>query len=394
MAVRIEALANPELLIWARKAAGFNLDTAAKRVQVSVARLADWESGERRPTFNQLRKLAHIYRRPIAVFYLQEAPSDPAYPRDFRRLPGEVSGMPSPELRWEIRRAEYRRKFALELLAEQAETPRILELTVDFDTNPEDVSIQIRGLLGLEMQAQFTWKDPHESFAHWRGSIEAAGFLCLQMTDVSLTQARGFSLAEFPLPTLVVNIKDSPRGRSFSLLHELTHVLLRQGGVCDLDDTSGRRPEELRVERYCNAVAGATLVPAEYLLTHPVVVAHGGRSDWNDDELESLTRSFAASREAVLRRLLDLGRTTTDFYTTRRQGFLEEYETARLRKTPGFAPPHLLALASAGPTLTGLALSSYSEGDITASDVSDLLGVRVKHLERIQEQLVRGERSR
>ncbi len=92
MAKRVEAMVQPELLVWARTSAGLSLDQAAKKVQVGPGRLESWESGKGRPTVRptvkQLRKLGNAYKRPIAVFYLPEPPKDFQPMKDFRRLPG------------------------------------------------------------------------------------------------------------------------------------------------------------------------------------------------------------------------------------------------------------------------------------------------------------------
>src|SRR5262249_36311697 len=46
---RIEARANPELLAWAREAAGFSAAAAADRLKVLVDRLEAWEGGDWSP---------------------------------------------------------------------------------------------------------------------------------------------------------------------------------------------------------------------------------------------------------------------------------------------------------------------------------------------------------
>ena len=86
MATKIEAIVKPEMLIWARGSAGFDAEIAAKKIQVKPERLRSWESGESRPTIKQLRNLAKIYKRPIAVFYLPTPPKEFQALRDFRRL--------------------------------------------------------------------------------------------------------------------------------------------------------------------------------------------------------------------------------------------------------------------------------------------------------------------
>jgi Zn-dependent peptidase ImmA (M78 family)/DNA-binding XRE family transcriptional regulator len=387
--------ASPErgLLAWARESAGLDLERSAKKVGVTPERLRSWETGEARPTMNQLRRLAHIYKRPVAVFYLPRPPEDVSPPKDYRRLPGRVSGVESPELRYEIRRAITRREFALELLEEAGEDVPGFPLTGERSEQPEALGARIRDALGLDMSVQSTWRGQYDSFNGWRSLLERAGALVQQMIGVEVSEARGFSIGEFPLPSIVVNIKDAPRGRTFSLLHELVHIVLRQGGLCDLDDTTSRPTEDLRVERYCNAVAGAALVPEGSLRASTFLRRHGGDAAWGDEELRTLASEFGVSKEVVLRRLLDLGETSEAFYTEKREQFLEEYEEARRRQPGGFAPPHQVALASAGPAFAGLVLSSYEQGTITASDVSDYLGIRLKHLPRIEQQLMTQARS-
>ena len=88
---RVHAAVKPTLLVWARESAGLEIDEAARKLQVKPERLASWETGERRPTINQLRHLARVYRRPIAVFFLSKPPKKFKAMHDFRRLPGEIA---------------------------------------------------------------------------------------------------------------------------------------------------------------------------------------------------------------------------------------------------------------------------------------------------------------
>ncbi len=105
-----------------------------------------------------------------------------------------------------------------------------------------------------------------------------------------------------PLPVIGVNRKLRPNGRTFTLLHECVHIFLEQSSICDIDEGMLRPPEEQRVEVFCNAVAGAALVPFELLLSEPLVRAHPPRPrDWSGEELarsavlsESARRSFCA----------------------------------------------------------------------------------------------------
>ena len=80
MAKRQYAHIRGELLTWARRSLRMGLEEAAERLRVPPERLAAWESGEQKPTVNQLRKAARVYRRPLAAFFLPEPPRDFAVP--------------------------------------------------------------------------------------------------------------------------------------------------------------------------------------------------------------------------------------------------------------------------------------------------------------------------
>jgi Zn-dependent peptidase ImmA (M78 family) len=377
-----EATPTPALLIWARSSAGLSVEVAAKKIGVQPERLLSWEAGDQCPTFAQLRKLAEVYRRPLAVLYLAEAPRAFSVMYDFRRRLGDAELDRSPELTFEIRRARDRREWALELTADLDVQPKTIDAALSRDQNTELAAEEVRQILGVSIEQQHSWRADYEAFRRWRLLIEGAGVLTFQATGVEISEMRGFSIAERPFPVAVANIKDAPRGKIFSLLHEFVHVLLRNGGVCDLHE--GDSDESSRTEAFCNRVAGAVLFPRSALLATEVVRRHKtGSPVWTDEELALLSRSFGGSREAALVRLLTLGLTTQRFYDEKQKEFAAIYAEHK-KNQKGFAPPHEVALSSAGPAFTGLVIESLSRERISASDVADYLQVRLKHLPEIQ----------
>ena len=71
------ATATPAVLKWARESAGLSLEDAAKRIPVPVAKLTAAESGSGQLTFSQLKSASHVYKRPLAVFFLDAPPAQP-----------------------------------------------------------------------------------------------------------------------------------------------------------------------------------------------------------------------------------------------------------------------------------------------------------------------------
>jgi len=387
MARSVEAIVKPDLLVWARTSAGYDVAQAAKKLGARRERIEAWERGKEKPTVAQLRKLAEIYKRPLAVFYLPKPPKSFDAMHDFRRMPGQISGVESPELRVEIRRALYRREIALDLYKALEESPPELKARAEATEDPEEVAHRMRDLIGVSPNQQRKWKDENEAIRAWRTAIENLGVLVFQARDVEPREMLGFSFAETPLPVIVANIKDSPRRRIFTMLHELAHILLRQDAICDLDDENPREPSDLRVEAFCNRIAGAALVPKGQLLQEQSVADTRGPLEWPDDELASLARHYWVSREVVLRRLLLLGRTTQKFYERKRAEYQKEY-TSR-RKKPGFATPDRLVISTAGEHFVRLVLNGYANDRITSSDVADFLDLRLKHVPKIEEALLR-----
>ncbi len=381
----VEALANPFLLIWARESAGLTQEAVAKKVGVKVDRIRAWETGQERPSVAQLRNLAAATRRPLAVFYLAEPPRTFDALHDFRAgTSASVHPEISPELTFEIRRAYDRREWALELMGDLELTPAMFDIKLRLDEDAEAAAGKIRGALGVRTEMQSQWRVDNEAFREWRGLLEQTGVLTFQATGLDLEEARGFSISLKPLPVVVVNIKDAYRGRIFTLLHEVTHLALNDGGICDLDDNQ-RRNASARIEAYCNRVAGAVLFPRSDLLSTSELRSHrSGEMSWTDAEIQSLSRRFGGSREALLVRLLALGRTNEKFYYQKRDAYRREYAKWREERKEGFAPPHIVSLSSAGPLFTTLVIENFNREHITASDVSDYLQVRVKHLPEIQ----------
>jgi Zn-dependent peptidase ImmA (M78 family)/DNA-binding XRE family transcriptional regulator len=388
----IKANVTPELLAWARRSAGYALEDAAKKINnISAEKLTAWEEGKEQPTVKQLYKLAEIYKRPVGTFFLSELPQDFTIPHDFRRLPGEVAGVYSPTLRRQIRLAEERREAALELYEDLREEPPAFPLAATLDEDPDELARRIRGALGVDSAEQFSWRDPqrYKPLRQWRARIESLGVLVFQVTGVETQEMLGFSLAEPVLPVIAVNRKiRNPNGRIFTLLHEFVHLMLRQSSICDIDEEHFRPPEEQRIEVFCNRVAGAALVPAEILLREEIVRRYpAARREWEEEELKAIALRFSVSREVIVRRLLIAGRTTEQFYRRKR----EEYrQHAGGDEEQGGGPENRAAraLSTLGTSFIALILEGHQQGHLTLSQVSGLIGERVKWVPEIERRII------
>ena len=82
---------NPSVIRWARTSLNVDATRAASVADVSLETLAEFESGGKSPTLAELRKLANLYKRPIATFFLSTPPAAIAEPKDFRTKKGPLT---------------------------------------------------------------------------------------------------------------------------------------------------------------------------------------------------------------------------------------------------------------------------------------------------------------
>ena len=375
------------MLVWARETASLTQEKMAHALGVPVERIEEWERGDDSPTVNQLRRLAERCKRPLSVFYLPEPPRDFQALRDFRRLPGVRDRRFSPQLAYEVRAAYERRLVALDVLRDLGEVPAELGIKVGVNDNPEAVAARLRERLGLTLAQQVRL---HDHFGGWRDAIEQAGILVFVLGgahhQVELEEMRGFAIAEEPLPVIVVNGKDRLPGKVFTLLHELVHVALGQSAIENDVEAGDALPEPERVvERFCNRVAAAVLMPREALLAEAIVVAKQQRNTrWSNEEISALARHYGMSREAVLLRLVELGRADVPFYEAMRLEYARQREEMAESEVTGFAPYRYQVLGHLGRGFARLVLQGYHNNRLTLSAVSGYLGVQAKYVPSIE----------
>jgi len=384
-----KALIKHELLGWARNRARVTLDDAAKVANVEPETLERWEAGDGAPTVSQLRILAGKYHFPLAVFYLPKPPTDFAPLRDFRRLPNANDRTISAELALHIRDAHQRRELALELHDDLGEPVRPFRLRATLNESPEAVGEEVRKFFDVTDADQRKAAREDRPFDFWRRKLEERDILVFVIGGphniVDTNEMRGFAIARHEIPVIVINGRDhSKGGKCFTLLHELAHVLLGESALTNGD---GGTAEEQRIERFCDAVAAAALMPRELMFTFAQVKPAGERQ-WNDDELRTLAKAIGVSREAFLLRLVTIRRASWDFYMGRRRKFRDDYEAAAAAEA--LAPKDvkikrsILLMSWNGRGYTRLVLRSYYDQRITLNDVSSYLGAKVKHIPALE----------
>lgn len=381
----IPAQVSPELLVWARTTAGLTADAAARKAQLKPSTLQEWERGTGGPSIAQLRRLGEVYKRPLGVFFLSKPPQGFDPQREFRRLPGVTPQNETPELRFALRTALFRREAAKEVYERLGEEMPSSKASVTPDEDPEAVGLRIREVLGVDWRSQVEWPSAYAALNAWREAVEETGVLVFQTGGVELREMRGTSIPHGPLPVIVINNADAPHGRIFTLLHEFTHILLTNGGN-ETSAIEGRRaPEEQKLEQASNRFTAAALMPRQEFLQELESNRLVLRGD--DNALRRFANRIKVSPEAILRRLLTLRRISAQLYSKKRQEW-QGRSWFRQPDTEGGPPIQVKVISRVGRAFVSLILEGYQRNAISSVDVSDYLGIQLKYLDRVAAELV------
>lgn len=377
---------NPEMLTWARQRLNADPERAARAAGTRMGIYQKWEAGEKRPTIKQLHKVAKFFKRPVSHFYLNEPPDESEPRLEMRRVFGGNPMTDSFEFSREVQECTRRREIALELFDRLGTEPPKLPDHFSTDDDPEQVGQLARfEWIGLEISAQVNWGDRYDALRGWRQALEDIGVLSFQMSGVEMSEARGFAIAKRPLPVAVFNSKDSVRGRIFTLMHEFAHILLGASTLHSRFPIEGDDETEV----WCNRVAASILIPDQDLLELQQIQSHGRRGIWKTREVEGLSRRYRVSPSAIIRRLdnfdliaqHNLEQLKEEFDTRRRQ---EEKDTG----SGGGGNFYNNKLTQLGSLIPNMAFRSFYADQISAGDLSSVMGTKVENLGTFEKKIM------
>uniref|UniRef100_UPI0035CA4E7B ImmA/IrrE family metallo-endopeptidase n=1 Tax=uncultured Sphingomonas sp. TaxID=158754 RepID=UPI0035CA4E7B len=393
-----EALKPPRLpfkgpmLRWAREWRGRSIDDTARKLATNAANIEAWESGESVPSVRQARMLAAFYDRGFLEFFLDSPPPviKSALVPDFRLHRDATDPTGDRELQAIQSWAEEQRLNALDLFEMLGDAPPEIppELFATTASNPEVIAASARKVTALSVEEQ-TGLQPAERATMpklVRRAIESLGVLVLKESALAKYGVRGLCVFATPLPVIVYGT-EAPAAQSFTMAHELAHVILQQSAISGPPSARGAESAAEAVERWCDQFAGAFLIPVDAMASvwakpNSALPAIG------DDMLGKLAATFCVSRHAMLIRLVHLGYVEPAFYwDVKRPEFLKQ---EREFKGGGRAKYYGTRYRSAhGDLYTGLVLEAWGEGHITNHNAAEFMGIKnLRHLNDIRDDFL------
>ena len=374
------------ILKWARESSGENIERVAKKLKVEIQEIKKWESQESLITIGKLRNLAKIYKRPLAVFFLSKKPYE-KLPNDYRVLP-ENQGRPLLRVtKLAIRKIQHLQVIATELSELLNQEAKYKVIKIGASVGPEELAEQTRLQMNITLKQQIELKNDTSALALWKKAIEDTGILVFQMS-VPVDEIRGFSLIETNQPVIAINIKDSVRARIFSIFHEYCHILLNDAGFCDLGEEYYSSGHIKTIEEFCNHFAGAFLVPKNTLLTHPLIKKIEDNEEDLDEAIKKISNNFKVSQEVILRRLLMFKRISKQYYLDKRAQLKKDFK--KIKSFEGkkrWLVPYKKCVQERGTNFIAMVFEARTQSLITIRDMVDYLGVKRKHISKVEKFL-------
>lgn len=162
--------------------------------------------------------------------------------------------------------------------------------------------------------------------------------------------------------------------RTFTLLHEYAHLLLRAPGISDQNKANN-------VERWCNQFAAHFLMPAEQFKVAARSIDASG--EWPDARLTELAELFKVSRQAVTLHLEELGFVKDGFY----EGKMVEWRK-RKRKKGGIPMPYPERQVNRlGVRHLSIVLDALDKRILSPLDAFELTDIDPKHYKEVKTEL-------
>jgi len=298
---------NTKRLQWCCDEIGITVEELSEETKVSIGALKSLFEGKKGLTYKQLKKLADFFGRGV-FFFLEEGDvaEERVHSANFRTLTNQKPYL-SLKMRKFIERVERKRDEFLWLLEEtEGEQPNFT--FPELEDSIENRAMQIRQWLNLPNK---------NSFDTYREALEVKGIFVLQSNGYAgkwkipnESPVLGFSLWHPKMPVIVIRKQRTKERQTFTLIHELAHLVLHQQSIIDDEQDIWGNSES---EKEANRFAGTLLVPMEFLDTIDVEQIPSRYAEYQD-WFGIYKKEWGVSTEVILRRLVDTKRLSLALY--------------------------------------------------------------------------------
>lgn len=291
---------NPQRIKWCCDEVGCTLSDLSVQLKIPEVKLQEGTL-----TYRQLKKIGDHFGYGALFFLESELPkTEKIHSLAFRTLANQRIAF-DHKLKKLVEQVERHRDIYLAMMEEtdkkyHAELPKLTG-------SIQDKATAVRHWLNIEYQAKY-------NFDKYRALIEAKGILVFRSMGykgrwkVSNSDVVGFCVAHDIVPVIFIT-KTSPERQTFTLFHELGHLLLHEASCIDNEDNLSSSEYSRRGgnkyskrEREANQFAGLCLVPPEFIPTRDEL--EGLSAADYQSTFSPIAKQLGVSVEVIVVRLL------------------------------------------------------------------------------------------
>lgn len=386
---------NPSRLKWCLDTFDTSLAELADKLKISIKTLESVLKNEPVLTINQLNKIAKYFNRSMLFFINPNiVEEDKILSPQFRTI-NNRRPIHSRKLRNFIEQVENHRKIYIGLLDDLEETyqsnwyPNNLEFN---KSNKRATANTIR-----------KWLKIHEniSFKELRQLVENKEIMVIISNGFNgpwqikkNDPVRGFSLYFNTFPVIVVK-KQSEGAQAFTLFHELVHLLLHKNSILDYEEDYH---SNFGMEKEANLIASHVLITDSYIDQINIELLIKLNPDKVDNYLNEFSKKWCVSNEAILVRLIQMGKIDRTFYSSYKS-FKEfilhqqlELELDKTRKDTPIIPRnyrHREPLNIFGRSYVSTVLEAFQNQHITLSKASTFLdNIKIRDVHKLVDYVI------
>lgn len=376
---------NGVIIQWARDYYHMTSKEVAKAVGVDVALYIDWERGNDFPTYSKLKKISEVLRKPSAIFFFPNPPMMTSPIGDLRTIPEEVVKKFSRNVIIQFEKAKSYQMSLQELY------PGRRSLLSNCSLLPEDISelcTYLRQILEFPVSSQKARKSTKVVFEIFREKFYENGIYVFKESfkDDSIS---GLSLYDLEFPIIVINNSMSFARQNFTLFHELYHFISNTSGAEIIRDDyfSLLDSDQEKIEKACDEFANAFLVPMDDFYNELA------KEELSEKHIEKLANLYSVSREAIMYKLLSIGKISNSDYNALKESFYGEAIRNKQKKKDnksGGGNYYSTKMSYLGHQYAGEVFKQLFSGKIDSIRASEMLHSKVDHLPRLESALYRG----
>lgn len=361
-------------IIWALQEAGISINAALDTFPFLKKAWNEEEKG----TYKQYQGFCDKIHIPFPYLLISHPQSLNLSDIRFRTIDNQDVSI-SPNLRQEISLLESQMNWMSDYREHNDYLPvDYLGKYHSYKDNISYVAQEIRTLLGIEANWYRKYNKPEDGYDYFVRLIERQGCLVMSASHVanntkqtiSLEDCRGLVLTDSYAPLIFINSSDTIHARTFTLLHEFTHLLL--------ENEADLMTQDIYEESNINRIVSEVMIPKNEFMDCL-------RKGNNDLDLSNLGKYFNISASSAAMKLYHLGLIS-------KEKFQEALETGKevMKKKAGKGGSFYFTKASqTSPAFAVAVFNSVESSALGMFDACRLLGIPPKGYLDFKDKMIR-----